>query len=141
MQTRAGLEWYEVSSWARDDTARCAHNAGYWRSHDWWGLGPGAHSHVGGVRWWNVLHPARYAERARSGVSPAAGREVLSAAQRRLERTMLGVRMREGVALEGPVPATLAGSGLLDADALAAGIARLTLAGRLFADRVARELV
>ncbi len=136
----AGLAWYEVSSWARDDAARCTHNGGYWRSHDWWGLGPGAHSHVGGVRWWNVLHPARYAERTRAGLSPAAGREVLTEAQRRMERTLLGVRMREGVALDAPAPAALAASGLLDADALASGIARLTLEGRLFADRVALEL-
>src|ERR671911_1835170 len=76
---------------APGEAARCAHNGGYWRSHDWWGLGPGAHSHVGGVRWWNVLHPERYAERTRSGASPAAGREVLSPQQRALERTLLGI--------------------------------------------------
>jgi oxygen-independent coproporphyrinogen-3 oxidase len=140
----AGLEWYEVSSWAREPAARCAHNAGYWHSHDWWGLGPGAHSHVGGVRWWNVLHPARYAERLAAGRSPAAGREVLTAAQRRMERTLLGVRLRDGLALEEPIPASaprLAAEGLLDAAALARGVAQLTLEGRLFADRVARELV
>ena len=78
----AGLGWYEISNWARSAPARCAHNLGYWRSHDWWGLGPGAHSHVGGVRWWNVLHPARYARALRDGASPAAGRERLTEAQR-----------------------------------------------------------
>jgi oxygen-independent coproporphyrinogen-3 oxidase len=61
----AGLDWYEVSSWARDETSRCRHNIGYWRSDDWWGIGPGAHSHVGGVRWSNVLRPAAYAARLR----------------------------------------------------------------------------
>jgi len=65
----AGLSWYEISNWG----APCAHNLGYWRSHDWWGLGPGAHSHIAGVRWWNVLHPDRYARLLAAGESPAAG--------------------------------------------------------------------
>ena len=75
----AGLGWYEVSNWARDDAARCRHNLGYWRGDDWWGAGPGAHSHVGGVRWWNVKHPAAYAERLTVGDAPAQAREVLDA--------------------------------------------------------------
>ena len=57
----AGFAWYEVSNWATTPAARCRHNIGYWTSDDWWGAGPGAHSHVGGVRWWNVKHPAAYA--------------------------------------------------------------------------------
>jgi putative oxygen-independent coproporphyrinogen III oxidase len=57
----AGYEWYEVASWALHESAQCRHNLGYWRSHDWWGIGPGAHSHVAGVRWWNVRRPAGYA--------------------------------------------------------------------------------
>ncbi len=56
--TAAGLHWYEVSNWARDDAHRSRHNLAYWRGTDWWGYGPGAHSHVGGLRWWNVKHPA-----------------------------------------------------------------------------------
>jgi len=139
----AGLTWYEISNWAAHDGARCAHNLGYWRSHDWWGLGPGAHSHLGGVRWWNVLHPTRYARAAATRTSPAAGRERLTAEQRRTERTMLGVRVVDGLKLTGPAPAAaqLAADGLLDPTALGRGIARLTLDGRLMADRVARELL
>ena len=140
----AGFRWYEVCNWAAAPGARCAHNLGYWQSAAWWGLGPGAHSHAGGVRWWNVLHPARYAERLARGESPAAGREVLSPAQRRMERIMLELRLAEGLALE-PAEAAAAGAlaaeGLLDAAALAAGRARLTLDGRLLADHVARTLV
>ena len=142
--TAAGLEWYEISNWAADPAARCAHNLGYWRSHDWWGLGPGAHSHVGGVRWWNVLHPARYAERVGAGRSPAAGREVLTPEQRRTERTMLGLRLADGLPLAagaGTAAAGLADAGLLDEGALAGGRARLTLDGRLLADHVARTLL
>ncbi len=138
-----GLEWYEICNWAAGAGARCAHNGGYWRSHDWWGLGPGAHSHVGGVRWWNVLHPARYAERLAAGSSPAAGRERLTPAQRALERVLLGIRVREGLALEPGqerTAAPLAAEGLLDGAALARGVALLTLEGRIAADRVALRL-
>ena len=52
----AGYDWYEVSNWSRTPAGRCRHNEGYWRGDAWWGVGPGAHSHVGGVRWWNVKH-------------------------------------------------------------------------------------
>ena len=73
--TAAGFSWYEVSNWARDAGARCRHNLAYWTGGDWWGVGPGAHSHVGGVRWWNVKHPAAYAAAlaaGRTGRSPIA---------------------------------------------------------------------
>ncbi len=139
----AGFDWYELSSWASGDRARCRHNLGYWLSHDWWGIGPGSHSHIGGVRWWNVLHPTAYASLCRRGRSPVAGREVLTSDQRALEAVMLGLRVREGLTL----------SSLSEAGALAArrqAVARrvviagdrvqLTLEGRLFADAVAREL-
>ena len=137
--TAAGLRWYEICNWAATPAARCAHNLGYWRSHDWWGLGPGAHSHVGGVRWWNVLHPARYADRLAHGRSPAAGRERMDAGQLRTERTMLRIRLAEGLPLAGEDTARL--EGLLDPAMLARGVARLTPAGRLLADHVARELL
>jgi len=89
----AGYGWYEVSNWARSSDARCRHNEGYWADGNWWGVGPGAHSHVGGVRWWNVKHPNAYAGRLAAGVSPAAGRETLTAEQRYDERVLLGVRL------------------------------------------------
>jgi putative oxygen-independent coproporphyrinogen III oxidase len=140
----AGLNWYEVSNWARDDAARCAHNMLYWTGGDWWGLGPGAHSHVGGVRWWNVKHPAAYAERLDEGVSPGHGREVLTAADQHLEDVMLRVRLRDGIALtevDAAGAAAAHGSGLLDPAAYAAGRLVLTLKGRLLADAVIRDLV
>ena len=142
----AGLGWYEVSNWAVGEAAACRHNLGYWRGGDWWGAGPGAHSHVGGVRWWNVLHPSAYAARLAEGVSPATGRELLDAETRRVERVMLELRLTEGLDLRvlddgGRVAAgRAAGDGLLDPAALAAGRARLTRRGRLLADAVVREL-
>ena len=96
----AGYGWYEVSNWARSPDAWCRHNIGYWDGGDWWGVGPGAHSHVGGVRWWNVKHPAPYAERIASGISPAAAREVLDDETRRVERVLLESRLVTGLPLD-----------------------------------------
>jgi coproporphyrinogen III oxidase-like Fe-S oxidoreductase len=142
----AGLRWYEVSNWARDESARCRHNLGYWRGGDWWGAGPGAHSHVGGVRWWNVKHPMRYASLLADGASPAAGREVLDDADRRLERIMLELRLVDGLPLDALDAAgaerarEAAGEGLLDPVPLRAGRAVLTDRGRLLADGLVRRL-
>ncbi|WP_035780893.1 radical SAM family heme chaperone HemW, partial [Arthrobacter sp. H14] len=79
----AGMHWYEVSNWSREPAQACRHNLAYWRGDDWWGIGPGAHSHVGGVRWWNMKHPVPYANRLAGGQSPAAGRETLDSSTRR----------------------------------------------------------
>jgi len=143
----AGLSWYEVSNWAAGEKARCRHNELYWQGADWWGIGPGAHSHVGGTRWWNVAHPATYARRLADGQSPAQAREVLDAPARAAEGVLLGLRRSEGLAVAGLSPAgqdaaRLAGvDGLLDCEALDAGRAVLTLRGRLLADAVVRQLV
>lgn len=142
----AGLRWYEVSNWARDDAARCRHNLGYWSGGDWWGAGPGAHSHVGGVRWWNALHPAAWAKRLAEGASPAAGRETPDADAARLERVMLGVRLAEGLPLDElgrdarRAAAQAVADGLLERAPLDEGRAVLTLQGRLLADRVTLAL-
>ncbi|HHX86409.1 MAG TPA: coproporphyrinogen III oxidase [Actinomycetales bacterium] len=94
---RAGFHWYEVSNFATDASGYCRHNLGYWRGGDWWGIGPGAHSHVAGARWWNVKHPARYAAACDAGELPVAGGEILDADDRHLERIMVGLRLAEGL--------------------------------------------
>ena len=143
----AGLSWYEVSNWAASPEAACRHNRLYWRGGDWWGIGPGAHSHVGGVRWWNVKHPARYGQRLEQGLSPAHGRENLTDRQRYVEDVMLRIRLAEGMPVtslneSGRVAAGKAASdGLLDGTALSRGTVRLTFRGRLLADLVVRELL
>lgn len=96
--TDAGFAWYETSNWARPG-GECRHNLAYWQGGDWWGIGPGAHSHVGGVRWWNVRHPAAYARRIDAGESPAQARELLTPEQRHMEALMLGLRTRDGIQL------------------------------------------
>jgi putative oxygen-independent coproporphyrinogen III oxidase len=140
----AGLAWYEISNWARDEDARCRHNLLYWTGGDWWGVGPGAHSHVGGTRWWNAKHPAAYAARLAEGVTPAHAREVLGAADRRFERVMLELRLAGGCPLDllddDAAVRRAVGDGLLAADAYDDGRAVLTLRGRLLADAVVRDL-
>ena len=171
----AGYVWYEISNFARATDAdlasgrpstfythASAHNLAYWRDWDWWGLGPGAHSHVGRMRWWNVKNPAAYAARLRDGRSPAYAGEILDEDTRELERVMLGVRTSEGIELAG-LPGTrqadeagaalgagsvsggrvaaLIADGLIDGAAALRGRAILTLRGRLLADYVTRELM
>ena len=171
----AGYAWYEISNFARATDAdlasghsstfyahASAHNLAYWRDWDWWGLGPGAHSHVGRMRWWNVKNPAAYAARLREGRSPAYAGEILDEDTRELERVMLGVRTSEGIELAG-LPGTrqadeagaglgagaasggrvaaLIADGLIDGAAALRGRAILTLRGRLLADYVTRELM
>ncbi len=173
-----GLEWYEVSNWARTEAHRSRHNLAYWRSDDWWGIGPGAHSYIGasagrqpgvadgvvphgdgastdsgsgskgglaGARWWNVKSPRRYAALLAEG-SPAAGRELLTAADGALETVMLRTRLREGIESSmlsaggrRAIPGLIA-DGLIDGRTALAGRVVLTLRGRLLADTVVGAL-
>lgn len=139
----AGYANYEISNWACPG-AECRHNLAYWRGHNWWGIGPGAHSHVGGVRWWNVKHPEAYAQRLDQGLSPAHAREVLSVEDRRIERVLLETRLNTGLdtsVLTGTERARLpelADRGLVHQDQ---GRVVLTGRGRLLADGVIRDLL
>jgi putative oxygen-independent coproporphyrinogen III oxidase len=149
----AGYRWYEVSNWAKESTSvdhRSAHNVSYWQSQDWWGYGPGAHSHVGGVRWWNVKHPSAYAGKLSQGISPAAGRETLDERTRLEERVLLEIRVATGltVSLAKEVNSTasnlIAGfiaDGLVEPKDALAGNLVLTLKGRLLADSLVRQLL
>lgn len=169
MLASAGYRWYEISNFARVEAEERAsdeagagttlgahipptqlrhasrHNLAYWRDWDWWGIGPGAHSHVGALRWWNVKHPRAYAGRLDAGHSPAAAGEVLDAQTRELERVMLAVRTAEGIAIAPSVSReTIAGliaDGLIEGGAAVRGWAVLTLRGRLLADYVTHRLM
>lgn len=144
---QAGFTWYEVSNWARSAQAQSRHNLAYWTGENWWGVGPGAHSHVGGVRWWNVKHPKAYAERIRDKVSPAAGREVLGEAEREMETVMLSIRTRQGLPLDSLRPSqrdrarSAIAEGLVDQEAFSQGTLRLTRQGRLLADGFGVQLL
>lgn len=141
---QAGLSWYELSNWSRPG-AECRHNLAYWTGANWWGVGPGAHSHVRGERWWNVKHPTAYGQRLADGMSPEADREVLTLEQQRAEQVLLGIRLARGMSRAelGADAAIddLIRDGLLEEVGGAGGGVALTLRGRLLADTVTRTLV
>uniref|UniRef100_UPI003A89C21C radical SAM family heme chaperone HemW n=1 Tax=Leucobacter sp. BZR 635 TaxID=3378705 RepID=UPI003A89C21C len=148
----AGYDWYEISNWSRTPETRSRHNLSYWTGEDWWGAGPGAHSHIGGLRWWNVKHPRAYAERMGAGLSPAHARELLTADARHSERVLLETRISDGFPISAlsehgrSQVAGLIGDGLIDGRA-ALGVQgsepRIvpTLRGRLLADTVVGKLL
>lgn len=143
--TAAGLPWYEISNWAVPGD-ECQHNLGYWRGDDWWGIGPGAHSHLRGERWWNERHPRRWSEALAAGADPRAGSERLTAGQQLTERVMLELRLADGLDLATlPAPP---GLHQVVAELLADGLARrsgsrlvLTGSGRRLADLVTIRLL
>ena len=146
----AGYGWYEVSNWSKGQNNSSAHNFSYWNSQDWWGYGPGAHSHFGGVRWWNVKHPTTYAAKLKLGQSPAAGRELLSLRTRLEERVLLEIRAKNGIPISllkevsgnsQNLIAEFIANELIDAQAAIGGDLQLTLKGRLLADSLVRQLL
>ena len=138
--SRAGMQWYEVSNWSAPG-GECRHNLGYWRGADWWGAGPGAHGHVGGLRWWNVKHPSAYAARVDAGEWPIDGWEQLTVHDRWLEDTLLRIRLRDGMStrdLDAATVAQLADESLIVIDERENLV--LSDQGRLLADLVVRRL-
>ena len=144
--TAAGFEWYELSNWAKSGSLS-KHNLAYWLGDNWWGAGPGAHSHLNGKRFWNVKHPNLYKERVLANQSPVADSEVLEELQIESERLMLSLRLPSGVdkqSLNEPQLAELSSyveSGHLDQANWNQGRATLTLDGRLIADRILRQIL
>jgi oxygen-independent coproporphyrinogen-3 oxidase len=148
--TKAGFTNYEVSNWSKSVETRSKHNLAYWKSMDWWGYGPGAHSHMGGVRWWNVKNPAAYTDRMRANLSPAQERELVDQENQDIERVMLETRLSDGIDLDwlkskgfasAETVSRLLAEGLVEGKEVFAGLIKLTLKGRLLADYVVRELL
>ena len=144
--TAAGFEWYELSNWAKSGSLS-KHNLAYWLGDNWWGAGPGAHSHLNGKRFWNVKHPNLYKERVLANQSPVADSEILEELQIESERLMLSLRLPSGVDKQSLNELQLAElssyveSGHLDQANWNQGRATLTLDGRLIADRILRQIL
>ena len=144
--SKAGFDWYELSNWSKAGS-ECRHNIAYWVGANWWGLGPGAHSHVDGVRFWNVKHPAAYQDRLTTGAEPIQEREILTEEQMASERLMLEIRLKSGIAKSSLTAEQLDAlesfriGGSLDPDMWAAQRVALTQSGRLIADRIVREIL
>ena len=149
--TKAGYDHYEISNYARTPDLRSRHNLKYWHFTPYLGFGPGAHSYRDGVRSWNRADLDRYLQYAAEGRRPPGGQETLSVEQQMLEALLLGLRLKEGFAIEafekrfgvsveetfGPVLRQLAGEGCL---ADLAGRCALTVKGMRFHDGIAARL-
>ena len=144
--TKFGFDWYELSNWAKPNS-ESKHNLAYWLGNNWWGAGPGAHSHLNGKRFWNVKHPNLYKQKIDAGEAPVADSEDLEESQVESERLMLSIRLPSGVeksTLNEKQILDLSGyvkSGHLDEGDWDNGRASLTLEGRLIADRIVREIL
>ena len=142
----AGFEWYEISNWSKPGSS-CRHNVAYWKGANWWGIGPGAHSHINGRRWWNVKHPTAYRERIEEGHAPMQANEVLTEEEMAREEIMLLLRLPAGLSLDSFNPAQrtaledFAAQGYFEQDPWEQGLLTLSRSGRLIADRIVRELV
>jgi putative oxygen-independent coproporphyrinogen III oxidase len=145
----AGYTWYEISNWSKSEKLQSKHNLAYWMGQDWWGYGPGAHSHLGSIRWWNQKHPLSYSKKLEESLSPAAGREQLSEATAKLERVLLESRTAMGMSIDeleeleqgakSRIPQLIADE-LVDGAQAIRGRLVLSLKGRLLADAVVRTL-
>ena len=144
--TTAGFNWYELSNWAKPNS-QSKHNLAYWLGHNWWGAGPGAHSHINGKRFWNVKHPNLYKQKIQANETVILESEVLKGSQIESERLMLSIRLPQGLeknTLNNQQILELTdyvNSGHLDQENWNLGRATLTLDGRLIADRIAREIL
>lgn len=143
-----GLRWYEISNWSASAATESVHNRAYWTGQDWWGYGPGAHSHIGGVRFWNAKHPAAYTGKIAESTSPALAFEILSPEDQFMEKVLLETRLRDGLSATGldrDVLAQLQDEELIELRPSESptndnSTVVLTLKGRLLADDVARRL-
>ena len=144
--SKAGFTWYELSNWARPG-GECRHNIAYWQNSEWWGLGPGAHSHIENSRWWNVKHPNTYRAKITANETPIQEREELSLDNQRTENLMLAIRMKAGIALKNlseeqcVAAEKYVESEHLELEKWERGALVLTQSGRLIADRIVRELL
>jgi oxygen-independent coproporphyrinogen-3 oxidase len=144
--TKAGFTWYELSNWSKN-SGESKHNIAYWLNKNWWGAGPGAHSHINGKRWWNVKHPNLYREKLLQNISPELDSEILEPMQIESERLMLSIRLPEGITKDSLSSDQIMSlnqyleSGALDSAKWVAGSVSLTLSGRLIADRIVREIL
>jgi len=141
----AGMEWYELSNWSKPGS-QCQHNLLYWYGENWWGAGPGAHSHIDGRRWWNVKHPGTYKDKLLETGDPTHESEILSAEQREEERLLLNIRLPKGIDRSSlsveqimKLEPYLA-DGHLSREHWESGVVSLTQSGRLLADRIVSSL-
>ena len=157
----AGLYNYEISNWARPGM-ESRHNIAYWRNVPYLGVGPGAHSFLGGYRFANMKSPVGYMTKVRAWEQsssiedllreqpgPVADVDPINARTEMADSVILGLRLTEGVSEHvfserfglglhdayGEVIAQNVALGLLRLDGRGDGaVLRLTKEGRLLAN-------
>jgi oxygen-independent coproporphyrinogen III oxidase len=92
----AGYDHYEISNWGRPGR-HSQHNLKYWRREPYLGIGAGAHSFDGLVRWANVHEPDRYVRLVERGSSAREQIETVFPPHALQEEFYLGLRRLEGV--------------------------------------------
>ncbi len=159
-----GLRRYEISNWCAPGR-ESLHNLAYWLNRPFLGVGPGAHSHLGGARFSTVRSPREYALALSGPARPGRGASwpemlrslpavdtvtEIDAEGEMAETMMLGMRLEEGVSdgrfrarfgrglgeAYGPVLAGAASDGLVEWRPGLRGYARLTARGRLLGNEV-----
>jgi oxygen-independent coproporphyrinogen III oxidase len=140
----AGYRWYETANFCLPGR-EARHNLAYWHGRDYLGIGVGAVSTVGGLRWRNRPSLGGYVRALADGRRAPREEEPLGPDVRSRERLMLGLRLDE------PLPFVEV-EDALDAEALARmerlGLARrtagglaLTVRGRFLGGGVTVELL
>ncbi len=97
--TAQGYQHYEISNFARPGRT-CAHNLVYWLNRPYLGLGPAAHSFIGGYRFSNCASLERYSDRLSREEYPVENKTRLSAEDQMSETMFLGLRLISGVDLD-----------------------------------------
>lgn len=92
----SGFQTYEISNACRNGQLS-KHNWNYWMQGEYLGVGPGAHSHLDGVRSWNIRDSYRWGHAVDSGLGVIAGQEQLSEYDRIFEGLSLALRTVLGV--------------------------------------------
>lgn len=95
-----GFIHYEISNYAKPGF-ECVHNIGYWEYRDYIGAGAGACGTMRGFRTENLRDPEKYIERVETSSGAVSKEERLTPENMRLERLMMGLRMKDGVQLAG----------------------------------------
>jgi oxygen-independent coproporphyrinogen-3 oxidase len=148
----SGYKQYETSNFARSAEFQSRHNLKYWTFAPYLGLGPAAHSFFEPRRSWNQPGLEAYIEELENGRLPVAGSEVLNSEALMTEAVYLGLRMKNGIDVEGfERRFGVSFQGLFGAKTARferrgwlqtrGGRCRLTLSGMLLLDRIAAELV
>ncbi len=91
-----GYNHYEISNFAKSGF-ECEHNLFYWQLKPYIGIGLGAHSNIGGKRFWNYGDFESYFVNIRDGMLPISGEEVINTEMEMAEFLILGLRLIKGI--------------------------------------------